>query len=307
MVTSQTQTALWLENKKFTIGTKDVEHPGPGEILVKNIATSLNSIDWKIRDHGFYMITEYPAVIGAEGAGIVESIGKGVIGLIKGDQVFYQSSLLNRSATFQQFVVLPTHLAAKVPQTLSLEQAASIAVAVAPAALGFYGPKPRGFEYLAPWEEGGRNRYKDQPIIIMGGASSLGQFASSFKYEVAKITSAQIELAFDTISQADTQQTLYDILDSEGKMIVSTPPVMTRKDNDKKTVLFVNGTFFTPDTREFGSRFMAALARMIADGEITTPAIEIVPNGLNGVEVGLERLKSNTVSGKKLVIRPWET
>lgn len=35
--------------------------------------------------------------------------------------------------------------------------------------------------------------------------------------------------------------------------------------------------------------------------------IEVVPGGLAGIVGGLERLKQNKVSGKKLVVRPQET
>ncbi|KAH7929907.1 GroES-like protein [Leucogyrophana mollusca] len=341
-----TQIALWLDNGKFTIGPKDIEHPGPGEVLIRNVAAGLNPIDWKIRDHGFFMVKEYPAVIGEEGAGVVEEIGVGVTNLIKGDKVFYQSFMTNRCTTFQQFSIIPADLAGKVPDVITLEQAASISIGIAPAALAFYGQRPQGFEYLPPWEDGGKDKYSRQPIIIMGGASSLGQYAiqlarlsgfspiiatasphntdlltslgathiidrklpiATFQEEVRKITSTPVELAFDTVSYPETQQALYDVLAPEGKMVVSTPPVVATKADDKKTILFVNGTFFLPENKKFGSRFMSALTRMIAEGEIKTPAIEVIPNGLNGVALGLERLKNNAVSGKKLVVRPWET
>jgi hypothetical protein len=36
-------------------------------------------------------------------------------------------------------------------------------------------------------------------------------------------------------------------------------------------------------------------------------AVEVVPGGLNGVSSGLQRLKDNLVSGKKLVVHPWES
>ena len=35
--------------------------------------------------------------------------------------------------------------------------------------------------------------------------------------------------------------------------------------------------------------------------------VEVLPNGLAGIPEGLERIKANKVSGKKLVARPQET
>ncbi|KAH7923729.1 NAD(P)-binding protein [Leucogyrophana mollusca] len=141
----------------------------------------------------------------------------------------------------------------------------------------------------------------------MGGASSLGQYAiqlarlsgfspiiatasphntdlltslgathiidrklppATFQEEVRKITPTPVELGFDTVSYPETQQALYDVLAPEGKMVVSTPPMVAPTEDDKKTILFVNGTFFLPENKEFGSRLMSALTRMIAEGEI---------------------------------------
>ncbi|KAH7924057.1 GroES-like protein [Leucogyrophana mollusca] len=315
------QTALWLDDGNFIIAPKDTPHPGSGEVLVKNLVAALDPLDWVIRDYGFYMVKEYPAVIGEEGAGVVEETGDGVTTLVKGDKVFYQSYLTNRCPTFQHFSVIPVELVGKVPDTISLDQAASISAGIAPPALGLYAQQPQGLDLLAPWEEGGKGKYNGQPIIVVGGASSLGQYgylgathiidrklpAASFQEQVAKITSAPVELAFAAICYPDTQQALYDVLAPEGKMIVTRRPEAVRKEGDQKMVHFVNGSFHLPGNKEFSSRFMRALTRMTADGEIKTPAVEVIPNGLNGVVLGMERLKSESVSGKTLVVHPWET
>ena len=72
--------------------------PGPGEILVKVQATSLNPVDWKIQKYAF-AINHYPAVLGIDAAGDVEELGEGVIGVSIGDRVSVQlcSVLASRS------------------------------------------------------------------------------------------------------------------------------------------------------------------------------------------------------------------
>ena len=57
--------ALFLKEKfgAFEVGTKALPTPGPGEILVKEVAVGLNNIDWKIQAYGF-MVTEFPAILG---------------------------------------------------------------------------------------------------------------------------------------------------------------------------------------------------------------------------------------------------
>lgn len=46
------------------------------------------------------------------------------------------------------------------------------------AAVGLYHSKDDGYGagLQPPWEEGGRGKYAGQPIVIFGGASSVGQF-----------------------------------------------------------------------------------------------------------------------------------
>jgi NADPH:quinone reductase-like Zn-dependent oxidoreductase len=84
----RTQKALLLKSAKgpFTVETIDTPRPGPGEILVKVRATSLNPIDWKIQKYGS-IVNKYPAVVGIDPAGDVEELGEGVMGVSTGDRV----------------------------------------------------------------------------------------------------------------------------------------------------------------------------------------------------------------------------
>lgn len=82
------QKALFLESQggEWKVGSRDVQKPKAGEILVKIHATALNPVDWKIRAHG-WIISSYPAVLGTDSAGTIEEVGEGVSGFAKGDRV----------------------------------------------------------------------------------------------------------------------------------------------------------------------------------------------------------------------------
>lgn len=84
------QKALFLEtplNGEWNVRTRDIQKPGPGEVLVKIHATALNPVDWKIRAFNILDYT-YPAIVGRDSAGTVEEVGDGVVGLAKGDKVY---------------------------------------------------------------------------------------------------------------------------------------------------------------------------------------------------------------------------
>jgi len=61
---------------------------GPGEALVRQTAIGVNFIDMYQRS-GLYKIA-LPAVMGSEGAGVVEAVGAGVTTVKAGDRVVYQ-------------------------------------------------------------------------------------------------------------------------------------------------------------------------------------------------------------------------
>ncbi|HUZ13164.1 MAG TPA: quinone oxidoreductase [Caulobacteraceae bacterium] len=67
----------------------EIEAPraGPGEVLVRHQAIGLNFIDTYQRS-GLYPM-RFPAVLGQEGTGVVESVGEGVARFAAGDRVAY--------------------------------------------------------------------------------------------------------------------------------------------------------------------------------------------------------------------------
>ena len=65
-----------------------VGEPGPGQVRLRQTAVGLNYIDVYHRT-GMYPLADMPAIIGMEGAGIVEAVGDGVADLREGDRVAY--------------------------------------------------------------------------------------------------------------------------------------------------------------------------------------------------------------------------
>ncbi|PWA05119.1 aryl-alcohol dehydrogenase [Pueribacillus theae] len=73
------------KGEQFKIENIEIDHPKSGEILVKIVATGMCHTDLLARDQISYV--PLPAVLGHEGAGIVEEIGEGVTTVEPGDHV----------------------------------------------------------------------------------------------------------------------------------------------------------------------------------------------------------------------------
>jgi NADPH:quinone reductase-like Zn-dependent oxidoreductase len=97
--------------------------PGPGEVLVRVAATSVNPIDYKRRaglTKNFYPI-KFPGLMGVDMAGTVVKVGPGVEGFSIGDQVFAMAD-----NTYAELCVVKAAVLAKVPKGLDLIRAAAL-------------------------------------------------------------------------------------------------------------------------------------------------------------------------------------
>jgi NADPH2:quinone reductase len=98
----------------------DVPAPGAGEALVRQTAAGLNFIDTYQRS-GLYPIA-LPAIMGNEGAGVIEAVGDGVTEVKPGDRVAYHSA----PGAYAEQRIVPSWLLAKLPDSISDQQGASM-------------------------------------------------------------------------------------------------------------------------------------------------------------------------------------
>lgn len=150
----------------------------PGEIAIKIAATAINPVDWKIRDYGLFLVPnwQYPAILGSDGSGTVAAVGKDVSGFKVGDRVFFQSGYGDDDvSTFQEYIKIPAEIVAKTPKNISDEEASGIVLATMAAATAYYDKTGQGLK--APWVEGGDKVGKGKAIVVLGGSSSVGQYA----------------------------------------------------------------------------------------------------------------------------------
>ena len=98
-----------------------VGDPGPGQARVRHHAIGLNFIDIYQRS-GVYP-NALPAVLGMEGAGVVEAVGPGVSHIKPGDRVAYAN---NPMGSYAESRVMPAWVLVKIPKAISFEVGASM-------------------------------------------------------------------------------------------------------------------------------------------------------------------------------------
>jgi len=112
---------------------EDVEDPapGPGEVLVRLRAASLNHLDLWIRQ-GLPSVPK-PRILGADGAGVVAALGEGADTFSEGDPVVLNPGLddgarilgEHMDGTHAELVAVPAEYVHPIPGGLSFEEAAA--------------------------------------------------------------------------------------------------------------------------------------------------------------------------------------
>jgi NADPH2:quinone reductase len=99
-----------------------VGDPGPGEVRLRHTAVGLNYIDVYHRT-GLYPLPKMPAVIGMEGAGVVEAVGAQVTDLKAGDRVAYAAP---PPGAYAQARLMPADRLIKLPDAIDDRHAAAM-------------------------------------------------------------------------------------------------------------------------------------------------------------------------------------
>ncbi|CAI7624677.1 unnamed protein product [Penicillium palitans] len=185
--------AAWLPASQVTplqISPAPYTSPGPHQIVVKNSALGINSVDWAKQMLGEALLghISYPFILGEDVAGtVVERFGVG-------DRVVAAASAIsvNRSLEggFQLYTVIREWLAAPLPDNITFEQGSVLPLAIFTASHGLFDTGYLGLDLpTVPARQSSDKR----AIIITGGSSAVGstaiQLAVSAGYEVMSTAS----------------------------------------------------------------------------------------------------------------------
>ncbi|KAH9830784.1 chaperonin 10-like protein [Rhodofomes roseus] len=361
--------ALFIPEKQapFVVRSVPTPKPGPGQLLIKVESAGLAPADWAIQAIGI-LVPKYPIIIGMDVAGTVEEVGESVTKFKKGDRVVKECSIgddpflsdssssalpndhNSRGAGFQQYSLASEDTTAKIPDNITFDQAATIPLALATSAVALYhdgnGALGGTCGLTPPWEAGGRGKYKGQPTVVLGGASSVGQITiqllklsgfgpiittaslrnaeflksigathvldrnlspDALHAEVRKITADPFTTIYDAAGSSETQNIGYDLLAPGGTMAsVQDDLVAPEKKVPEKKTFFMYGDVNIPPNRKLGVSLYSKLTELLEEGALKPVPVEVAPGGLEGIPLALERVHKG-LSCLKLVVHPQET
>ena len=150
----------------------DRPSPGPGEVLVRISATSVNPTDLKARASGG-LLGAPPFTLGADVSGVVAGLGMGVRLFELGAAVFGMPNFPKPAATYAEYVTAPAHHFALKPAELSHREAAALPLVGLTAW--------QALVEIATVESG-------QTVLIHGGSGGVGHVA----IQIAKARGAHV-------------------------------------------------------------------------------------------------------------------
>lgn len=103
------------------------ELPSPHHLRVKLAAAGVNPVDTKLRAKPAYHPDKLPAILGCDGAGVVEEIGAAVTRLKVGDEVYFcNGGIGDEPGNYAEYTTLHEEYCAAKPANLSLQDSAAL-------------------------------------------------------------------------------------------------------------------------------------------------------------------------------------
>ncbi|GAA5927252.1 zinc-binding alcohol dehydrogenase family protein [Sporobolomyces koalae] len=321
----------------------DIPKPGPGEILIKNVAVSSNPKDRKMP----HLVEGWENIEGNDVAGYVEAVGEGVTKFKKGDKVAAFTKMLTdaKYGAYAEYTVSPAITAFHVPAKTSFEEAAALPLAYITAVVGLH-------LRLGLPGPGSQLSEDQKTILVYGAATTVGvyvtQLAKKAGHDVVGVAGSSLDLAesygtdaiidyrgksvdeiADEISNAagGSIHYVYDAISGNGSFEASVKALAknggghythTLALNVKQAMSVPRGVKAHHESchvaydgedeeREHCEKYFDLLGKWLEQGEFRSQRVEVIPGGLAGVEEGLRRLQDNEVKGQKLVYKIAET
>jgi NADPH:quinone reductase-like Zn-dependent oxidoreductase len=217
-----------------------VPEPGADEVLIRVYASSVNPVDWKIREgqRKEKFPGKLPLTMGWDVSGIITEVGENVKYLQVHDDVYGRPDP-TRDGAFADYIVVKENQVAHKPKSVSHLEAASVPLAGLTAWQGLFahGNLLPGQKVLIHAASGGVGTFavqlaKWKGAYVVGTCSeknaelvkSLGSdMVIDYKNQNFEDLLSGIDLVFDTIG-GDTQKRSVKVLRNGGRLITTVKP-----------------------------------------------------------------------------------
>ncbi len=232
---------------------EDAPKPSPGadDVIIKVFATSVNPIDWKIREghaKGMFPV-KFPLIPGWDVSGEIDEVGSNILNFRKGDEVYSRPDP-TKNGTYAEYVVVKANLINLKPQSIDHEKAAAVPLAGLTAwqALFDYGKLQQGQKVLIHGASGGVGTFAVQFAKWKGayviGTTSMENIdfvkklgadkVIDYKNEKFEDKLKNIDLVIDLVG-GDTQKRSLKVIKKGGKLI-TTVQVGNREEAKEKNI-----------------------------------------------------------------------
>lgn len=155
------------------------------DVLVRVKAIGVNPVDTKMRAKPSAYPAPLPPVLGCDGAGIVEAVGRGVTGFKPGDEVYYcQCPAHERLGSYAERQLVDHRLLARKPKRLRFTDAAAVPLVLITA-----------WEALHDRAELG----KGDKVLVHAGAGGVGHVA----IQLARLAGAEVATTVGSTQKAE--------------------------------------------------------------------------------------------------------
>jgi NADPH:quinone reductase-like Zn-dependent oxidoreductase len=260
--------------------------PAADEVLIKIYATSVNPVDWKIREgeRKDKFPSSLPLTLGWDVSGVIESVGQQVTSFKAGDEVYGRPDPTKNGAYAEYMVVKADQISFK-PQTIDYKQAAAVPLAGLTAWQGIFdhGHLEKGQKVLIHAGSGGVGtfaiqfaRWKGAEVITTSSAENIAflkllgaNYVIDYKKEKFEEKISDVDLVFDTIG-GETQKRSLGVLKSGGRLITTVKPEFVEE--AKKRNIVLEGF-----TAQSYPAELKDIARLIDEGQVKPVIDRVMP------------------------------
>ncbi|CCF26211.1 NADPH:quinone reductase [Leuconostoc citreum LBAE C11] len=303
-------------SEQLVVVEQAIPHIQQDEVLVENVATSINPIDYKARQglmQGMFQ-WQFPVTLGWDIAGRIVAVGQDVTNFKVGDAVFARPDIdpTGRNGSYAEYTVVKADKLAFKPENITFNQAAAVPLAALTALQMLEKLQVKaGHKVLIQAGAGGVGIYAIQLAKLMGAyvattasqanhdfVASLGadQVIDYHAYQIQDVLS-DYDAVFDMVGDIDNG--IHILKDGGHLVTISAQLTAQQQQTPNKTI--------TTGWLDTNGKDLTTLADYITKNQLQIVVDSIYPLTTEGMRAAHQRSETHHARGKIVVEIKKET